>query len=460
MENGLNANVESGLVLSDAKEANKSIPDINQVHTTDKINAKALGVIICNDTQKIEQSTSNKTYINSLQVNSLGTEAISANFDPFYDPVLQRDIKCNDEPIQTTKDNPLSMFSKGYKPKVIEKTSNNSENMINVKILAKTSTQQDSNKNDVELIDDGHSSPKIKTLEDKNTKNLKSKFITIVNSRSQKNQRSKSEPKKYMLVPSKSLSESYTPKPKTTRKKTVQDTKSVDTNQRYYQGIKYLAKVIKDVVIFKKLKSRQEIAEEVCNSILPLIRDIKDTKKLKSNDISVKNTYRRVNDALNILCGASIFEKMKKSIVFSETKFSKEVYQQKVFEDKAPYNKLHYKRIELFDVIRKYSIIKHLIEKNKTRAEGTRIYLPFITIGRCADKSGLVKAGSTPDGKKTLVSSQVNLKLYGDLQTLMICKACKQIPDKNYNAYVNQAIGRIEQNFKVVPEYLKCSIPK
>ena len=110
--------------------------------------------------------------------------------------------------------------------------------------------------------------------------------------------------------------------------------------------------------------------------------------------------------------------------------------------------------------MKKYTIINHLIQRNRVLPSGPRIYLPFVTIGRGADKGGYIKAEATKDGRKAQVVSEINLKMHGDLQSLMIFKACKPIPDHSYNAYMREIIERIHQKFNYVPEYLKYPIPK
>ena len=111
-------------------------------------------------------------------------------------------------------------------------------------------------------------------------------------------------------------------------------------------------------------------------------------------------------------------------------------------------------------MMKKYTIAKHLIERNRALPSGPRIHLPFVTIGRCANKGGYIKAEVSEDGRKAHVQSEINLKMHGDLQSLMIFRACKTIPDHRYNAYMREIIEKIHQKFNYVPEYLKYPIPK
>lgn len=111
-------------------------------------------------------------------------------------------------------------------------------------------------------------------------------------------------------------------------------------------------------------------------------------------------------------------------------------------------------------MIKKYATIKHYIERNKAHATEARIYLPFVTIGRAANKGGFVKAENTLDGRRVQISSEINLKMHGDLQSLMIFKACRQISDSTYNSYIKEVTQKIDQKFNYVPEYLKGYIPK
>ena len=463
MQGGLNANIESGVVCKDSKDSNKVILNIKEAHNVDNINAKSLGFIINSDIKHIDYSELHKSHQDSLHINSFGAETISAKFDPFYDYRLHRDTKCGDEPKYMITDQSLKIFSKEVKREVIEITSDISSNTMNDKILEKTSTKEGTKKNEVIDVDEGHSYPKIKTLQNKKSKNDQSKFISIFGYPSQKSRVSKLDVRKCKIDSINHSCENSEKKSSTTRKKTAQmkqGTKSVDTQKRYFKGIKYLSKLIKGAIIFKKVKTNKEIAAEVCNFILSEERDIEAIKKYKRNDIALKNIYRRVYDAQNILAGACILEKRNKSIFLPETSFYKEVYQQKLCEAKAPYNKLKYKRLELVGMIKKYAIIKHYIERNKAHASEARIYLPFVTIGRGANKGGYVKAENILDEKKAYVTSEINLKMHGDLQSLMIFKACRQIPDNSYNAYIKEVTQKIEQKFNYVPEYLKGSIPK
>lgn len=103
-----------------------------------------------------------------------------------------------------------------------------------------------------------------------------------------------------MIASNSNSSENSEKKSRNTRKKTAQvkqSTKSVDTESRYFKGIKYLTKLIRGAIIFKKVKTYKEITAEVCNFILPEKRDIEAIKKYKRKDMALKNIDRRVYDA-------------------------------------------------------------------------------------------------------------------------------------------------------------------
>ena len=111
-------------------------------------------------------------------------------------------------------------------------------------------------------------------------------------------------------------------------------------------------------------------------------------------------------------------------------------------------------------MIKKYTIARHLIQRNRALPSGPRICLPFVCIGRGADKGGYVKVEATQNGKKTHVVSEMNLLMHGDLQSLMIFRASKLVPDDSYKAYIREVTERIDQKFNYVPGYLKYPIPK
>ena len=111
-------------------------------------------------------------------------------------------------------------------------------------------------------------------------------------------------------------------------------------------------------------------------------------------------------------------------------------------------------------MIKKYAAVKHLIQRNKICESTERINFPFVIIGRGASKGGYIKLETTKNDKKASVMSQINLKMHGDLQSLLMFKACRDIPDTQYNGYIKEVIDKIGQKFNNIPAYLKYHIPK
>ena len=68
-------------------------------------------------------------------------------------------------------------------------------------------------------------------------------------------------------------------------------------------------------------------------------------------------------------------------------------------------------------MIKKYTIVRHLIQRNNAQPSDPQIKLPFVTIGRGDAISGNIKAANSIDGKKIYLRSEINFKMHGDLQS-------------------------------------------
>jgi len=125
------------------------------------------------------------------------------------------------------------------------------------------------------------------------------------------------------------LSENSTSKSKIKQRRKVQEknrSKSVETNQRYLKGIKYLSGIAKGVIIYLKVNTYTQIAEQVCNHIFKRDLDLSNNQKKKNRDLETKNIYRRVYDCLNMMAGVGIIRKNIRIVTLAENVFRKEVY--------------------------------------------------------------------------------------------------------------------------------------
>ena len=228
---------------------------------------------------------------------------------------------------------------------------------------------------------------------------------------------------------------------------------NLQINKRYFNGIRYLTGIIKEVLIYKEPSTYQEITEEVCNHVL--VQKAKYIDGLyKNKNKELKNLSKRIYDALHILIGACILEKRQKKLYLANNKLCKEVLEQKALEQKVQFDIVKYKRIELIAKIRKYSIIKGLIKRNQACPSTDRKNLPFVIVKKGSKESGHQKLDKSHNGKKACIKAEVKLQIIGDLKAISTMKLFNMIDIKVYNAHIKECIDKIKQRDGQIPFYL------
>ena len=146
-----------------------------------------------------------------------------------------------------------SNFDNQEDQKIIERTSNITQEAKEDKVITNIYAQPTNNENKAIVIDVQHIKPKIKTFKTKNSKKKQSNYISIFSSPSQKNKLSKLvikklDTKSYFLTSNENSSDYSRSNSITTRKKTDQmgiNTRSIHSERRYFKGIMYLTKIIR-----------------------------------------------------------------------------------------------------------------------------------------------------------------------------------------------------------------------
>jgi len=220
--------------------------------------------------------------------------------------------------------------------------------------------------------------------------------------------------------------------------------------------------MVKDIIIDKKNINYLDCAHIV--SCILLSKQKKSEEKNQDNKSQKKNRdeeniKRRVYDALNILISASIFRRSNKVVSLIENTFHRELKKQHCYTGLIQLNKIKYKRLELVGMIKKYAIVKNIIERNKANPCNEKINVPFSMVHRADGKSGKVKLESTENCKAYTVMSGTNLILRGDLNALLSSKMCQEISRSKFDKYVDETKVAMKSKLGSYPTYLDTQIP-
>ena len=256
-----------------ANEGQKVILNIREAHDQDKTVAKSLGFIINGDIENIMTGNLHKSCKDYLQIDYMGTETVSDKFNLIDDFILGRGM--NNNKLKNISEEPLlSIVRINGRQEANKRHPDGSHNMINDSSFIPNFARQDNNKNERQDIDDRLNDLEIVT---KAAKDQKKQFESIFMSGNESNQIPITNKSQFIMVSNQNLIENSMPKLKNKRKRPTvakKVTNTVKNKKRFYKGLSYLASVIKDVVIFKKVNTYNEIAAEVCNVILPEKRDV------------------------------------------------------------------------------------------------------------------------------------------------------------------------------------------
>ena len=232
--------------------------------------------------------------------------------------------------------------------------------------------------------------------------------------------------------------------------------------ERHNRGLKNQTKLVKNIIVDKKTISYPDCAHIVTCILYESQRklDVKNqSKESAKRHRDEQNIKRRVYDALNILVSGNIFTFNNKLVGLMENSFLKETQKQNSFGLLIYLNKIKYKRIELIGMIKKYAIVKSIIERNKANPTDVKISMPFSMVHRADEKGGHVKLESTANRKFFTIMSKTNIILSGDMNALLSSRMCSEMSRSSFDKYVNETKVGLKNKLGYVPFFQETKIP-
>ena len=195
-----------------------------------------------------------------------------------------------------------------------------------------------------------------------------------------------------------------------------------EEGSRCLGGLKRMSSLIKQLVLAQSCVTFKEVAASLTTELDP------DSSK------GAKNIRRRVYDAINVLLAVGVLEKRQslvrwKAPVPATTDLSSrvELTKQRVAE----------KRARLFDVVRKWVALKHLLARNARSSQRSTLRFPFMLVSTQDSPQNGIGLRYEVGGRRLSARFTKPFQVFGDLDVLLALNL-HLVDTQSFNKFVSQ----------------------
>ena len=171
------------------------------------------------------------------------------------------------------------------------------------------------------------------------------------------------------------------------------------------KGMKFIANQIKEMMVLDGFYSYKEVAFAIIQD--PSAADNNEKEKL------IKNVFRRVYDAINVLIAAKIIYKKSLKYIWRYSPCEKLEGIRTEIENKRKLVEI--KRLVLKDMTEKYLAMSQLLLRNKNRLDVNKIKIPFIVVASQECPDNLIKIDANFRQNQVSARFRKPIKVLGDL---------------------------------------------